>query len=66
MSVVLLRVAYLSVTNAFAMLRLHLEDVRAMLPFGNAITVHGPAEARAHLRALAADLARHYASSPTS
>jgi predicted DNA-binding transcriptional regulator YafY len=45
---------------------LHLEDVRALLPFGNAITVHGPAEARAHLRALAADLARHYASTPTA
>ena len=39
----------------------HLEDVRALLPFGSAITVHGPAEARAHLRALATDLARHYA-----
>jgi predicted DNA-binding transcriptional regulator YafY len=44
----------------------HLEDVRALLPFGNAITVHGPTEARAHLRALATDLARHYAPSPTS
>jgi predicted DNA-binding transcriptional regulator YafY len=43
---------------------MHLEDVRALLPFGNAITVHGPTEARAHLRALATDLARHYA--PTS
>jgi predicted DNA-binding transcriptional regulator YafY len=42
---------------------MHLEDVRALLPFGNAITVHGPAEARAHLRALATDLARHYAPS---
>ncbi|MFF9035460.1 hypothetical protein ACF090_08325 [Streptomyces sp. NPDC014892] len=39
----------------------HLEDVRALLPFGSAITVHGRAEARAHLRALAGDLARHYA-----
>ncbi|MGW3785272.1 helix-turn-helix transcriptional regulator [Micromonospora chokoriensis] len=45
---------------------LHLEDVRALLPFGSAITVHGPTEAKAHLRALAADLARHYAASPTS
>ncbi|WP_127502954.1 helix-turn-helix transcriptional regulator [Actinoplanes solisilvae] len=44
----------------------HLEDVRALLPFGSAITVHGPAEARAHLRALATDLARHYAPSRTS
>ena len=44
----------------------HLEDVRALLPFGNAITVHGPTEARTHLRALATDLAHHYASSPTS
>jgi hypothetical protein len=44
---------------------MHLEDVRALLPFGSAITVHGPTEARAHLRALAADLARHYAPSPT-
>jgi predicted DNA-binding transcriptional regulator YafY len=40
---------------------LHLEDVRALLPFGNAITVHGPTEARAHLSALATDLAHHYA-----
>ncbi len=45
---------------------LHLEDVRALLPFGGAITVHGPAEARAHLRDLATDLAHHYALSPTS
>ncbi|MBB5867461.1 putative DNA-binding transcriptional regulator YafY [Allocatelliglobosispora scoriae] len=44
---------------------MQLEDVRALLPFGSAITVHGPAEARAHLRALATDLARHYAPSPT-
>ncbi|MGW0832336.1 helix-turn-helix transcriptional regulator [Streptomyces prunicolor] len=43
----------------------HLEDVRALLPFGSAITVHGPTEARAHLRDLATDLARHYAPSPT-
>ncbi len=45
---------------------MHLEDVRALLPFGNAITVHGPTEARAHLRALATNLAHHYAPSPTS
>ncbi|MDV7220651.1 helix-turn-helix transcriptional regulator [Streptomyces prunicolor] len=43
----------------------HLEDVRALLPFGSAITVHGPTEARAHLRDLATDLAQHYAPSPT-
>jgi predicted DNA-binding transcriptional regulator YafY len=45
---------------------LHLEDVRALLPFGSTITVHGPTEAKAHLRALATDLAHHYAPSPTS
>ncbi|MFK0192838.1 helix-turn-helix transcriptional regulator [Kitasatospora sp. NPDC090308] len=39
---------------------LHLEDVRALLPFGSAITVHGPTEARAHLRDLATNLALHY------
>ncbi|MFJ9559964.1 helix-turn-helix transcriptional regulator [Streptomyces fuscichromogenes] len=44
----------------------HLEDVRALLPFGSAITVHGPTEARARLRALATDLAHHYAPPPTS
>ncbi|MFB7949532.1 helix-turn-helix transcriptional regulator [Kitasatospora phosalacinea] len=44
---------------------LHLEDVRALLPFGSAVTVHGPAEARDRLRDLATDLARHYAP-PTS
>ncbi|WP_330467447.1 helix-turn-helix transcriptional regulator [Micromonospora zamorensis] len=44
---------------------LHLEDVRALLPFGNAVTVHGPTEARAHLRDLATNLAHHYAPSPT-
>ncbi|MCW8380680.1 helix-turn-helix transcriptional regulator [Streptomyces justiciae] len=44
----------------------HLEDVRALLPFGSTITVHGPTEARAHLRCLATDLAHHYAPSPTS
>jgi len=45
---------------------LYLEDVRTLLPFGSTITVHGPAEARAHLRDLATDLAHHYAPSPTS
>ena len=45
---------------------LHLDDVRALLPFGSAITVHGPTEARAHLRDLATNLAHHYAPSPTS
>ncbi|MEU6351528.1 WYL domain-containing protein [Streptomyces sp. NPDC047072] len=40
---------------------LHLEDVRALLPFGSAVTVHGPAEARDRLRALATELAHHYA-----
>ncbi|MGW6643389.1 helix-turn-helix transcriptional regulator [Streptomyces iakyrus] len=40
---------------------LHLEDVRALLPFGSAVTVHGPTEARAHLRDLAVSLAHHYA-----
>ncbi|MFD4754292.1 helix-turn-helix transcriptional regulator [Streptomyces sp. NPDC058426] len=44
----------------------HLEDVRTLLPFGSTITVHGPAEARAHLGGLATDLARLYAPSPTS
>ncbi len=43
---------------------LRLEDVRALLPFGSAITVHGPTEARAHLHDLAAALAHHYAPSP--
>ncbi|MGW1673087.1 helix-turn-helix transcriptional regulator [Streptomyces sp. NPDC002324] len=45
---------------------LRLEDVRALLPFGSTITVHGPTEARAHLRDLATSLAHHYAPSPTS
>ncbi len=55
-----------SATGRKVMIRfLHLEDVRALLPFGSAITVHGPDEARAHLRALATDLAHHYAPSPT-
>ncbi|WP_216586196.1 helix-turn-helix transcriptional regulator [Streptomyces brasiliscabiei] len=40
---------------------LNLGDVRALLPFGSTITVHGPTEARAHLRDLATDLAHHYA-----
>ncbi|MET7477034.1 WYL domain-containing protein [Streptomyces sp. NPDC005648] len=44
---------------------LRLEDVRALLPFGSAVTVHGPAEARAHLSDLATDLAHHYALPPT-
>ncbi|WP_406282737.1 helix-turn-helix transcriptional regulator [Streptomyces sp. NBC_00209] len=43
----------------------HLEDVRTLLPFGSAITVHGPAEARAHLGNLATALAHHYAPPPT-
>ena len=42
---------------------LNLEDVRALLPFGDAVTVHGPAEARARLGELAVSLARHYAGS---
>ncbi|MFD7862460.1 helix-turn-helix transcriptional regulator [Streptomyces sp. NPDC059783] len=42
-----------------------LEDVRTLMPFGSAVTVHGPAEARSHLRDLATDLARHYAQPPT-
>lgn len=45
---------------------LDLEDVRTLLPFGSTITVHGPAEARAHLRDLATKLAHHYAPSPAS
>jgi predicted DNA-binding transcriptional regulator YafY len=45
---------------------LRLEDVRELLPFGSAITVHGPTEARAHLSDLATALAHHYAPSPTS
>ncbi|GAA3820880.1 WYL domain-containing protein [Streptomyces coacervatus] len=45
---------------------LDLEDVRTLLPFGSAINVHGPAEARAHLRDLATKLAHHYAPSPAS
>lgn len=45
---------------------LQLEDVRALLPFGSSITVHGPTEARDHLRDLATDLAYHYAPSSTS
>jgi predicted DNA-binding transcriptional regulator YafY len=45
---------------------LRLEDVRELLPFGSAITVHGPTEAKAHLSDLATALAHHYAPSPTS
>ncbi|MFE3856683.1 helix-turn-helix transcriptional regulator [Streptomyces griseorubiginosus] len=45
---------------------LRLEDVRALLPFGSAITVHGPTEARVHLSDLATSLAHHYGPSPTS
>nr|WP_203614174.1 WYL domain-containing protein [Streptomyces sp. SID13726] len=45
---------------------LNLGDVRALLPFGSAITVHGPTEVRAHLRDLATSLARHYAPAPTA
>ena len=44
---------------------LHLEDVRTLLPFGSTIAVHGPTEARAHLRDLATSLAHHYAPPPT-
>ncbi|MER6290659.1 helix-turn-helix transcriptional regulator [Streptomyces sviceus] len=56
-----------SVTGRKVTIRfLHLEDVRALLPFGSAITVHGPTEARAYLRDLATNLAHHYAPSPTS
>lgn len=44
----------------------NLEDVRTLLPFGSTITVHGPAEARAHLLDLATNIAHHYAPSPTS
>ncbi|KFG08654.1 helix-turn-helix transcriptional regulator [Streptomyces scabiei] len=45
---------------------LHLGDVRTLLPFGSTITVHGPAEARAHLSDLATRLAAHYAPPPAS
>lgn len=45
---------------------LQLEGVRALLPFGSAITVHGPTEVRVHLPDLAIDLAHHYGPSPTS
>lgn len=44
----------------------HLEDVRTLLPFGSTITVHGPAEVRAHLHDLAAELFHHYAPSVPS
>lgn len=45
---------------------LSLGDVRTLLPFGSTITVHGPAEVRAHLSDLATQLAAHYAPSPAS
>ncbi|MBB4932254.1 putative DNA-binding transcriptional regulator YafY [Lipingzhangella halophila] len=38
----------------------HLEDVRALLPFGRSITVHEPAEAKARLHDLATELADHH------
>lgn len=43
-----------------------LEDVRALLPFGSAITVHGPREAEERLRDLANELVEHYQASSTS
>jgi predicted DNA-binding transcriptional regulator YafY len=56
-----------SATGRRATIRfLRLEDVRELLPFGSAITVHGPTEARAHLRDLATGLAHHYAPSAPS
>lgn len=42
----------------------HLEDVRALLPFGAAVTVHHPAHVRDRLRGLALELAEHHASTP--
>lgn len=39
---------------------LHLEDVRALLPFGSSITVHGPTDAKKRLHDLADELAEHY------
>jgi predicted DNA-binding transcriptional regulator YafY len=39
---------------------LQLEDVRALLPFGRSVTVHGPPEAKARLHDLANELADHY------
>lgn len=39
----------------------HLEDVRTLLPFGSSVTVHGPAEVRARLHDLAAELFHHHA-----
>ncbi|GAB3680660.1 helix-turn-helix transcriptional regulator [Saccharopolyspora tripterygii] len=41
----------------------HLEDVRALLPFGRSVTVHGPPEAKARLHDLAHELAEHHRSS---
>lgn len=43
-----------------------LEDVRALLPFGSAITVHSPREAKDRLRDLANELADHYTATSTS
>lgn len=37
-----------------------LEDVRALLPFGNTVTVHEPPEAKTRLHELAIQLADHY------
>lgn len=42
---------------------LHREDIRALLQFGSAVTVHGPPEAKARLHDLANELAEHYRSS---
>ncbi|GAA4896108.1 helix-turn-helix transcriptional regulator [Streptomonospora salina] len=39
---------------------LHLEDVRALLPFGRSVTVHGPVEAKARLHDLATEVADHH------
>lgn len=44
----------------------HLEDVRTLLPFGSGITVHGPAEVRARLHDLAAELFHHHTPSVPS
>lgn len=43
-----------------------LEDVRALLPFGNSITVHSPPEARDRLHDLATELANHYTATSMS
>lgn len=42
-----------------------LDDVRALLPFGSAITVHGPREAEERLRDLANELVEHYQATST-